>query len=140
MLIAAPASTGFAQDEEGDAAISSDAVTSVAGPVTVRSVPTVKSESVADPANSNSNGGNSRSGINDQDTALEAARKGLVQPFGKVLKTVRKNVPGDVVKVRLIYRITGIWTYEVTVLDSKGRFTKLSLNAKSGALIWKSTR
>jgi hypothetical protein len=140
LLVAAMPCTAFAQDEEGDVAISSSDVAGDTLPGSVRNVPTNKptNESKAIPSNSSS--GNSRSSINDQDTALEAARKGLVLPFGKVLKTVKKNAPGDVVKVRLIYRITGIWTYEVTVLDTKGRYTRLSLNAKSGALIWKSTR
>jgi uncharacterized membrane protein YkoI len=140
LLVAATACTALAQDEEGDVAISSSEVAGDTLPGNVRNVPTNSPDPESKANSFASNAGNRRSTINDQDTALEAARKGLVLPFGKVLKTVKKNAPGDVVKVRLIYRLTGMWTYEVTVLDSKGRYTKLSLNARSGALISKSIR
>ncbi len=138
LLLAVAPDLAFAQDEEGDVAINAEDVTDAPG--TVRNVPTSKPGPASLSSSATFNSGNSRSTINDQDTALEAARKGLVLPFGKVLKSVKAKAPGDVVKVRLIYLTTGIWAYEVTVLDNKGRYTKLSVNAKTGALMWKKTR
>jgi uncharacterized membrane protein YkoI len=70
----------------------------------------------------------------EQEDARIAGRKGLVLPYGQVLKKVRQIVPGDVVRVRL-NRKTVNWTYDVTVLDTDGRYTLLSLNARTGRVL-----
>ncbi len=76
----------------------------------------------------------------DQDKAREAGRRGFVLPFGRVLKKVKQVISGDVVKVRLVQREASLWTYEVTVLDDAGHYTRLSLNARTGAILSKTLR
>ncbi len=118
-----------AQDEVGDTAISATAITEDAGPKT-RVLPSANSSSIDGTGRSSS----------DQEDAWDAKRRGLVMPYGQVLKRVKQASPGDVVKVRLLKRVTGSWTYEVTVLDTRGRYTQLSLNAQTGAVLKKKIR
>jgi uncharacterized membrane protein YkoI len=125
LMFAYLSSPVLAQDEEGDTALNSTAVGS----------DTTPDERVL--SNQNSGTSNSRS---EQDDAWDANRRGLVLPYGKVLKKVKQAAPGDVVKVRLLKPFIGQWTYEVTVLDTRGRYTKLSLNAKTGSVIKKQVR
>ncbi len=129
LMMPAAGNPVFAQDEEGDAAISATAIAEDAGPK-VRVLPS---------ANTSSSDGSGRSS-SDQEDAWDAKRRGLVMPYGLVLKKVKQASPGDVVKVRLLKRVTGYWTYEVTVLDARGHYTQLSLNAKTGAVLKKKIR
>ena len=69
--------------------------------------------------------------------AREAGRKGLVRPYGWLLKRIKKAVPGDVVKVQLLQHAGDLWTYDVTVLSESGRYVKISLNASTGVIISK---
>jgi uncharacterized membrane protein YkoI len=86
------------------------------------------------PTAASNNGRQSESSRSEQEDARIAGRKGLVLPYGQVLKKVRQIVPGDVVRVRL-NRKTLNWTYDVTVLDTDGRYTLLSLNARTGRVL-----
>jgi uncharacterized membrane protein YkoI len=130
----------FAQEEQADE-LSSNSVT----------LPDDEADSAVRTApgtqpNSNSDGNN----VSRQDDAREAGRRGLVMSYGRVLKKLKQTVPGDVVKVRLLQfnKVLGIkspvnkstWTYEVTVLDEAGRYTLVSLNAYTGAIISKKRR
>jgi hypothetical protein len=79
-------------------------------------------------------------GRTDQDRAFDAERRGIVLPYGRVLKKVKQAVPGDIVRVRLQQNKSSVWTYEVTVLDQSGRYIQLSLNARTGTVISKRRR
>lgn len=83
--------------------------------------------------------GSASSGRTDQDRAYDAERRGIVLPYGRVLKKVKQAVPGDIVRVRLEQN-KSLWTYEVTVLDGEGRYIQLSLNARTGSVISKRRR
>jgi uncharacterized membrane protein YkoI len=94
--------------------------------------------SVAPPTSQND--GQNSEHRTEQDNAREAGQRGYIIPYGRVLKKIKQTVPGDVVKVRLYQRNITLWTYEFTVLDDAGRFTQISLNARTGAVISKKKR
>lgn len=71
----------------------------------------------------------------DQISARQAVERGEVRPFGWLLKKLKKAVPGDVVRVRLRHHAKELWTYDVTMLNSSGRYVLVSLNAATGAII-----
>ena len=71
----------------------------------------------------------------DQVSARQAVERGEVRPFGWLLKKLKAAVPGEVVRVRLKHRAKQFWTYEVTVLNSSGRYVLVSLNAATGSII-----
>ncbi len=83
---------------------------------------------------------NSDSGKSDNDRARDAGHNGTVLPYGRVLKKVKQAIAGDVVKVRLLQHDASLWTYEVTVLDELGHYTRLSLNARTGVILSKKRR
>ncbi len=76
----------------------------------------------------------------DQEDARDAVRRGALVSYSLILKNLKKDVPGDVLKVRLLKRTNKLWTYEFTVLDDAGRFTQVSLNARTGKIISKKKR
>lgn len=76
----------------------------------------------------------------DQTRARDAGARGIVRPYGWILKKVRKAAPGDVVRVSLKQRQGDLWTYEVTVLSDSGRYVQLSLNAATGAILSRKNR
>jgi hypothetical protein len=76
----------------------------------------------------------------DQDRALAAEKRGRILPYGRIVKVVTQNVPGDIIRVRLIENVGSDFIYEVTVLDDGGRYTKVSLNARTGKVLNKKRR
>jgi uncharacterized membrane protein YkoI len=63
-----------------------------------------------------------------------------VLSYGNILKQVKKASPGDIVKVALLQRQRGVWTYEFEILDNSGKLTKISVNAQTAAIISKTRR
>lgn len=76
----------------------------------------------------------------DQTRARDAGARGIVRPYGWILKKVRKAAPGDVVRVSLKQRQGDLWTYEITILNESGRYVQLSLNAATGAILSRKNR
>ena len=67
----------------------------------------------------------------DHDEARRAVEAGEIRPLADVLDLVKGKLPGDVVGVKL-EREGGAWTYELRVLDGKGRLFDIHVDAKSG--------
>ena len=76
----------------------------------------------------------------NQNNARNAVERGYVRPFGWLLKRLKKEVPGDVVKVRLRHQKSDVWTYDVTILNQSGRYVMVSLNAATGVIISRKNR
>ncbi len=67
----------------------------------------------------------------DHDRARAAVVAGQVLPLGTVLERLAREHPGQVLKVELESE-HGRWIYEVRLLQSGGRLTKLYLDAATG--------
>jgi uncharacterized membrane protein YkoI len=67
----------------------------------------------------------------DHDEARRAVEAGEIRPLAGILDLVKGKLPGDVVGVKL-EREAGAWTYELRVLDGKGRLFEIHIDAKSG--------
>ncbi|WP_284617727.1 PepSY domain-containing protein [Aquabacterium humicola] len=67
----------------------------------------------------------------DHDRARAAAAAGEVMPLPKLLETVRRTFPGEVLEVEL-EREHGRWVYELRLLQPDGRLLKLHVDARSG--------
>lgn len=67
----------------------------------------------------------------DQDDARRAVEAGEIRPLADILNVVKGKLPGEVVGVKL-EREAGDWTYELRVVDDKGRLFDIHLDARSG--------
>ncbi len=73
-------------------------------------------------------------------SSINSAAPQRVLSYGNILKQVKKAAPGDIVKVALLQKQRGVWTYEFDILDAAGKVTKISVNAQTAAIISKSGR
>ncbi|MDE2376743.1 PepSY domain-containing protein [Bradyrhizobium sp.] len=69
----------------------------------------------------------------DQDDARRAVEAGEIRPLAEILTMVRQKLPGEIVGVKL-EREAGAWTYELRVVDGKGRLFEIHVDARSGAV------
>ncbi len=67
----------------------------------------------------------------DHDNARQAVEAGEIRPLADILDAIRTQLPGDVVGVKLD-RDDGAWSYELRVVDSKGRLFEIHVDAASG--------
>ncbi|MFT4257864.1 MAG: PepSY domain-containing protein [Pseudoxanthomonas sp.] len=68
----------------------------------------------------------------------ELLRRGEILPLAKVLEAVTVKVPGDVIEVELDREDAnegGGWEYKVKVLTPDGRVRKITLDARTGAVL-----
>ncbi|MFP5461572.1 MAG: PepSY domain-containing protein [Gammaproteobacteria bacterium] len=70
----------------------------------------------------------------DMDKARAALVAGEIQPLPKILESVARKHPGDVMEVEL-ERERGRWIYEIKILQSDGKLLKLDVDAKDAAVI-----
>jgi hypothetical protein len=70
----------------------------------------------------------------DHDRALEALKRGEVQPLEQVLTAVRSSVDGTIVRTRL-ERKRGAWVYELKVLGRDGRIHDIHVDARTASLL-----
>lgn len=73
-------------------------------------------------------------GKEDHVEARELLRRGQILPLDRILDIAQRHVPGDVIEVELEREERG-WEYEVKVLTPAGRVRKISLNARTGAVL-----
>ena len=71
---------------------------------------------------------------NDHDKARAALVAGEIQPLPKILESVAREHPGDVLEVEL-ERERGSWIYEIKILQSDGKLLKLDVDARDAAVI-----
>ena len=67
----------------------------------------------------------------ENDTALEAVRRGEIRPLHEILALPEVQSAGEVIEVE-IEREDGGWTYEVEVVATDGTLRKLRIDAASG--------
>jgi uncharacterized membrane protein YkoI len=70
----------------------------------------------------------------DHVEARALLRAGKILPLARILATVQKRVPGDVIEVDLDHEDRG-WEYDVKVLTPAGRVRKVTLDAKTGVVL-----
>jgi uncharacterized membrane protein YkoI len=73
-------------------------------------------------------------GDDDHVEARALLRAGKILPLARILATVQKRVPGDVIEVDLDHEDRG-WEYDVKVLTPAGRVRKVTLDAKTGVVL-----
>ena len=67
----------------------------------------------------------------DHDEARRAVEAGEIRPLAEILNAVRAKLPGEIVGVKL-EREAGVWSYELRVVDDKGRLFEIHVDARSG--------
>lgn len=73
----------------------------------------------------------------DKDDHVEARallQRGEILPLARILDVAQRRVPGDVIEVELEHEDGG-WEYEVKVLTPAGLVRKITLDARSGAVL-----
>lgn len=70
----------------------------------------------------------------DHDDAREAVARGEALPLSEILRIVRRVEPGEVIEVEL-ERNDGRLEYEIEVLTPRGRVRKVTLDARTGAIL-----
>jgi uncharacterized membrane protein YkoI len=70
----------------------------------------------------------------DHVEARALLRAGKILPLARILGTVQKRVPGDVIEVDLDHEDRG-WEYDVKVLTANGRVLKVTVDAKTGVVL-----
>ena len=70
----------------------------------------------------------------DHDEAREAVERGEALPLSEILAIVRRVEPGEVIEVEL-ERDHGRLEYEIEVLTPRGRVRKVTLDARTGAIL-----
>lgn len=70
----------------------------------------------------------------DHETARKALEQHEVLPLGKVLAMIEEKQPGDVIEIEL-ERKSGVWVYELELIDADGRVRELDIDARSGEIL-----
>jgi hypothetical protein len=71
----------------------------------------------------------------EQDIARDAVARGAIVPFDRVIPTVGRAVPGDLLDARLRSRGPGSWSYEVLVLSKAGDLRQVHVDAVRNVVI-----
>lgn len=69
----------------------------------------------------------------DRDALREAVSRGEIRPLAEILDIVRSKLPGEIIGVEVENR-KDRWTYELRVLDPKGRLFEVHVDARTGAI------
>jgi hypothetical protein len=70
----------------------------------------------------------------DHDRARQAVLAGQVLPLPAVLERLQRDVPGQVLEVELELE-HDLWIYELKLLTSAGRLTKVKVDARTGEVL-----
>lgn len=73
-------------------------------------------------------------GKDDHDRARQAVQAGLVLPLPVVLDRLQREVPGQVLEVELEHE-GARWIYEIKLLTTGGRLTKVKLDASTAEVL-----
>lgn len=84
------------------------------------------------PSEADARRGRGRGG--DHDEALEAYEHGEALPLSQILPLALRAVPGEVLEVEL-EREHGRIVYEIEILARSGRVRKVTLDARTGAVL-----
>ena len=71
----------------------------------------------------------------DHERARQAVESGQILPLKAILARVERDMPGEVLEVELEQQDSGVWIYELKVLQPGGVLTKLKLDARTGAML-----
>jgi len=70
----------------------------------------------------------------DHDEARVLLQRGEILPLAQILEAVRRREPGDVIEVELEREDEG-WEYDVKVLTPTGIVRKVTVDARTGAVL-----
>lgn len=70
----------------------------------------------------------------DQKSARDAADAGKIKPLSDILKTVKRQVPGQVLDVQLD-KTSSPWTYRIRIRSQKGNVILVAVDAESGRIL-----
>jgi hypothetical protein len=70
----------------------------------------------------------------DHEQARAALTRGEVVPLRRVLETVERQTPGDILKIELLATPNGGLIYKLKILARDGRVVKHCVDARTGAL------
>ncbi len=68
---------------------------------------------------------------NQQEALRQAVEAGEVRPLADITAAARRKVPGEILGVKVEHE-QGRWTYELRVLDDKGRLFEVHVDGQSG--------
>lgn len=74
------------------------------------------------------------SAAGDHDRARSAVEAGEVRSLGQILPGVRSRFPGRVLDAKLQQR-KGAWLYRLKILNRDGKVTKVTVDARTGAVL-----
>lgn len=74
-----------------------------------------------------------RSPGHGQDELRRDVERGAAKPLTEILSAVRRQLPGEVVKVHA-EREGDRWIYELRILDDKGRVFEVHVDARTAAI------
>lgn len=70
----------------------------------------------------------------DQKSARDAADAGKTKPLSGILRTVKREVPGQVLDVQL-NKSSRPWTYRIRIRSDKGNVVLVVVDAESGRIL-----
>jgi len=70
----------------------------------------------------------------DHERALELLREGRIRPLSEVVEAVRREVPGELLKVELELE-DGAYVYELKILRPEGRVQEIEADAATGKIL-----
>ena len=78
-----------------------------------------------------------RAGESDQDRARSAVEKGQIKPLDQILSSVRRHVPGRVVRVDLHGGNGGHrpYVYDVRVMSPQGNISAVEVDARTAKIL-----
>lgn len=69
----------------------------------------------------------------DHDEARRAVAAGEARPLNEILKIVRDQLPGEIVRVKF-ERKNGVWVYEFRAVDREGRLFEVYVDARTAEI------
>lgn len=70
----------------------------------------------------------------DHERALELLREGRIRPLSEVVEAVRREIPGELLKVELELE-DGVYVYELKILRPEGRVQEIEADAATGKIL-----
>ena len=76
-----------------------------------------------------------RAQARDHDRAQSAVRSGQVLPLKHILASLGRRYHGRVLDVQLREDASGVWRYDVKLLDDSGKVASITVDASSGRIL-----
>lgn len=70
----------------------------------------------------------------DYEFARKAVERGEFLPLEKILETVKRDYPGQILEIELEFD-EGLWEYEIEIVTPEGRLIEIDLAASDGRVL-----